>query len=119
LGGKQIFIETTGGVQGISKIKGNTQFPEFMRNRSLEGIKSNWRLLAPEVLPLFAVCNRPDWLADMIKESTTELSIPVTYAGNTGSDQMTFAQAGIVASAIGTSGNEVHSPKDVPWDIMQ
>ena len=119
LGGEHIFIETTGGVHGIPEQTGNTQFPEFMRSRSLEGIDSNWRLLAPEVLPLFAISNRPAWLADIIKESTHELFIPVTYVGNTGSDQMTFAQAGVVASAIGTSGNEVHSPKDVPSQVHE
>ena len=117
LGGEYIFIETTGGVEGISQIKGKTQFPEFMRNRSLEGIESNWRLLAPEVLPVFEISNRPDWLTAIIKESTSKPSISVSYAGNTGSDQMTFAQAGIVASAIGTSGNDVHSAKDIPSQV--
>ena len=117
IGGEHIFVETTGGVQGISLEKGKSQFPGTMRSKSLEGIDSNWRLLAPEVLPLFAMSNRPEWLADIIKESTAELSVPVSFAGNTGSDQMIFAQAGIVASAIGTSGNEVHSAKDVPSQI--
>jgi hypothetical protein len=117
LGGEQIFVETTGGIHGISEIKGKSQFPECIKNRSLEGIESNWRLLAPELLPIFAINNRPKWLEDIIKDSAAELSIPVTFAGNTGSDQMTFAQAGIVASAIGTSGNEVHSPKDIPSQI--
>jgi len=117
LGGERIFIETTGGVQGIPKEQGINQFPQYLRNRSLEGIESNWRLLAPEALPIFAISNRPEWLASIIKESTNELLIPVIYTGNTGSDQMTFAQAGIVASAIGTSGNEVHSPKDIPSQV--
>jgi len=117
VGGEHIFIETNGGVHGIPDTIGKTQFPEFMRNRSLEGIESNWRLLAPEALPIFAISNRPEWLADIIKESVTELSISATFTGNTGSDQMSFAQAGIVATAIGTSGNEVHSPKDIPSQV--
>ncbi|WP_319592319.1 M28 family metallopeptidase [uncultured Draconibacterium sp.] len=119
VGGEHIFIETTGDVRGIPEKKGCSQFPAFMRNKSLEGIQSNWRLLAPEVLPLFGVSNRPEWLKNIINQSTTELSIPVSYAGNTGSDQMTFAQAGIVATAIGTSGNEVHSDKDIPTQIKK
>ena len=119
VGGQNIFIETTGGVQGVSLKKGISQFPAFMRNKSLEGIESNWRLLAPEVLPLFGISNRPEWLKNIIKQSTYELSIPVSYSGNTGSDQMTFAQAGIVATALGTSGNEVHSDKDVPTQIKK
>uniref|UniRef100_UPI0032175115 M28 family metallopeptidase n=1 Tax=uncultured Draconibacterium sp. TaxID=1573823 RepID=UPI0032175115 len=119
VGGEHIFIETTGGVNGVPKEKGNSQFPAFMKNKSLEGIESNWRLLAPEVLPLFEISNRPEWLANTIRQSINELSIPVSYAGNTGSDQMTFAQAGIVATAIGTMGNDVHCPKDIPSQIKK
>jgi len=117
IGGENIFIETEGGVQGISEIIGETQFPDYMRNRSLEGIKSNWRILAPEAMNIFSISNRPLWLLDIIKNSAEELLIPVKYVGNTGSDQMSFAQAGIAATAIGTSGNEYHSALDMPSQI--
>ena len=117
IGGEDIFIETTGGVSGIPDKIGKTQFPEYMRNRSLEGIESNWRILAPDALSISLISNRPFWLSEIIKESSEELQITASFVGNTGSDQMTFAQAGIVSTAIGTSGNEYHSPLDVPMQI--
>jgi Zn-dependent M28 family amino/carboxypeptidase len=119
VGGANIFIETEGGVEGISSEKGMTQFPSYMRNRSLEGITSNWRILAPEAIKIFSVSNRPEWISEIIKQTTDELQIAVSFVGNTGSDQMTFTQAGIVASAIGTSGNKYHSPLDTPLQIKK
>jgi len=117
IGGNNIFIETEDGVQGISDKIGKTQLPEYMRNRSLEGIESNWRILAPDAMHIFAASNRPLWLSTIIKASTEELLIPTKFVGNTGSDQMTFGQAGIVSTAIGTSGNEYHSPLDISSQV--
>lgn len=119
VGGKDIFIETTGGVKGTPPKTGTTQFPEYMRNRSLEGIHSNWRIIAPEAMAIFSVSNRPEWLAKMITDCVNELDVSVSFAGNTGSDQMTFAQAGIVSTAIGSSGNKYHGPGDVPSQIVK
>jgi len=119
LGGENIFIETLGGIEGIPEEVGQTQFPDYMENRSLEGIESNWRLLAPDAMFVFSISNKPEWLREIIFESAEELLIPVKFIGNTGSDQMTFAQAGIVSTAIGTSGNIVHSPLDVPSQVQK
>lgn len=119
LGGENIFIETLGGIEGVPEEVGQTQFPEYMENRSLEGIESNWRLLAPDAMFVFSISNKPEWLREIILESAEELLIPIKFIGNTGSDQMTFAQAGIVSTAIGTSGNIVHSPLDVPSQVKK
>lgn len=117
IGGKNIFVGTKGGVQGIPDKVGKSQLPEYMRNRSWEGIESNWRIIAPEAIPILSISNKPLWLAEIIRKSTEELFIPIKFVGNTGSDETFFAEAGIVATAIGTSGNKYHSPLDVPSQI--
>ncbi|MBI9067615.1 MAG: Zn-dependent exopeptidase M28, partial [Salinivirgaceae bacterium] len=117
IGAENIFVGTTGGVHGIPDTIGKNQFPEYMINRSFEGIESNWRILAPEAISILSISNKPLWLDGIIRESAEELFSSVKFIGNTGSDEMSFAQAGIVCTAIGTSGNKVHSPLDIPAQI--
>jgi len=117
IGAENIFVGTTGGVHGIPDTIGKNQFPEYMINRSFEGIESNWRILAPEALSILSISNKPFWLERIIRKSAEELFSSVKFVGNTGSDEMSFAQAGIVCTAIGTSGNKVHSPLDIPAQI--
>ena len=119
IGGKNIFVGTTGGVQGIPDTIGESHLPEYMKNRSWEGIESNWRIIAPEAIPILSISNKPIWLEEIIRKSAEELFSHVKFVGNTGSDETFFAEVGIVSTAIGTSGNQYHSPLDVPSQIYK
>ena len=117
IGAENIFVGTKGGVQGIPDKVGKSQLPEYMRNRSWEGIESNWRIIAPEAIPILSISNKPLWLEEIIRKSAEELFSHAKFVGNTGSDETFFAEVGIVSTAIGTSGNQYHSPLDVPSQI--
>ena len=75
-----------------------------------------WRML-PEnkkFLKIFGASNHPDWLVNTIENSIDVLGYEVTYTGTQGSDQLAFAQAGIVTSGVGIIGDHHHSPEDKP-----
>jgi acetylornithine deacetylase/succinyl-diaminopimelate desuccinylase-like protein len=112
-------IEMLGGVQGIPEVKGTTQFPARLRNRAWEGLDGRWRLVNTEAINVFAAANRPPWLREAIEASAKEFGYSIRPSGNMGSDQMVFTQAGIVATSIGTGGNQNHSPKDIPAQIYK
>jgi hypothetical protein len=112
-------IEMLGGVQGMPELKGTTQFPPRLRNRAWEGLDGRWKLANTEAIKVFAAANRPAWLREAIEASAEELNYNIRPSGNMGSDQMVFTQAGIVATSIGTGGNESHSPKDLPAQIYK
>lgn len=111
------YIEMLEGVQGIPETKGANQFPAYLQNRAWEGVNGQWRLLDAGMVEIFTVSNRPEWLRTLIAESAKELGYHFTPRGNMGSDQQVFAQAGIVATGIGTSGNQYHSPQDTPDQV--
>jgi len=117
IGAENIFVGTMGGVQGIPDKLGESQLPEYLKNRSWEGIESNWRIIAPEAIPILSISNKPLWLEKIIRKSAEELFSSVKFVGNTGSDETFFAEVGIVSTAIGSSGNKVHSQLDVPSQI--
>jgi hypothetical protein len=110
-------IEMLGGVQGIGKPKGMTQFPARLRNRTFEGLDGRWRIIDPGLIDAFMATNRPPWLVEVIETSAEQLGLEIRPAGNMGADQQVFAQAGIVATSIGTSGNRYHGPGDIPAQI--
>jgi len=112
-------VEMLGGVQGIPERKGLTQFPAQVRNRSFEGPGGRWRLVAPDAVKTFMVTNHPVWLVNTIESSVEQLGVEIRPTGNFGADQLTFTQAGIVATGIGTSGNRYHSPEDVSSQIYK
>lgn len=110
-------IETLGGVQGIPERTGTSQFPERIRDRTLEGLDGRWRIIDTGLTEAFATTNRPEWLVTAIESSAEELGTEFRAAGNLGADQQVFTQAGIVATGIGSSGNRHHGPDDVPSQI--
>ncbi|MFC2082304.1 M28 family metallopeptidase [Bacteroidota bacterium] len=115
-GHRKIIVEKNGGVKGISETKGLSQIPEYLKISPWEGVNSMWRML-PEnkkFLKIFGASNHPDWLVNTIENSIDVLGYEVTYTGTQGSDQLAFAQAGIVTSGVGIIGDHHHSPEDKP-----
>ena len=115
------YIETLGGVKGIPSEKGESQIPKSIADKAWEGLESNWRINAPNVLPvssLMRASNRPDWLVNAIKDSVDESGLTVSHTTSLGGDSFVFSQAGYVASGIATVGNIIHSPEDVASQIQ-
>jgi hypothetical protein len=117
-GGSRPDIEMLGGVKGMPAEKGQSQFPVQIKNRALDGQQNNWKIIAnPDLVAVWMASNHPGWLLEIIQESVTALGIEIEPAGNMGSDQQAFSQAGVVATGIGTGGNRRHSPEDTPDQI--
>lgn len=112
IGGPKSTIELLGGVKGIPDSTGQNNFPLKTRNKPWEGIDSSWRILASDILPVFGITNKPDWLVNMIRKLIQELNIQIMERGVLGSDQQTFTQAGVVTTSIGASGNQFHNSHD-------
>ena len=110
----KIIVEKNGHVKGVSNIKGQSQIPEDIQNSPWEGVSSMWRLLpaSNDLLNIFTASNHPAWLVEIVEKSINELGYEVTYTGTQGSDQLAFAQAGIVTSGVGIIGDHRHSPED-------
>jgi hypothetical protein len=107
-----------GGVSGISEKKCLSQIPEAVKTHSWEGVESQWRMLADDgLMRIFAASNHPDWLVDIINRSVEELGYDIQPTGTQGSDQLAFAQAGIVTSGIGIISGFSHTPQDTPENI--
>lgn len=111
-------VEVTGGVSGVPADAVVNRFPASLRNRTWEGTEGRWRLVEPDVIELFMVSNRPEWLSDLITESAAASGGSIIPTGNMGGDSQVFTQAGVVATSIGTSGNVYHRPEDVPEQVV-
>jgi len=109
------FITVLDSIRGIPAIKGETQFPIYLKDRVFDGINSDWTIIAPEIFKLMTVSNTPNWLVDAIKKSSE--GINVSFTSSSGSDELTFIQAGVVATCIFTQGNQTHNNKDLPDQI--
>lgn len=118
-GGRDIFIEMRGGVQGISARKGETQIPPELAGKAATDGGGRWGWLHPQLLASFAASCVPDWLKQEINAAAAELGYAFTPANYMGSDQMIFAQTGIPATNIATSGSETHGPADTPDKISR
>jgi hypothetical protein len=70
-----------------------------------------------DLMKIFAASNHPEWLVDVINKSVEELGYDIQPTGTQGSDQLAFAQAGIVTSGIGIISAFSHTPQDIPTRI--
>jgi hypothetical protein len=112
------YMEMLGGVVGMPPRKGQSQIPALYRNRALDGGVNRWRAtLTPELIAASTASNHPDWLVETIQGCADELGIDFTPVGNLGSDQQSFAQAGIVSTGMGFSGTGIHTPQDTSGQI--
>jgi len=112
IGGQgKINIEVLDSIKGIPEIKGTNQFPKYLSDKPFEGVSSRWTIIEPQIFGLMSITNTPNWLVDVINESSINLNINQTTGS--GSDQLVFTQAGIVSTCIFTSGNEYHNKNDI------
>ncbi len=117
-GNGPVLVEITGGVSGISESKCESQIPENLRFYSWEGVNSKWRMLADEdLMKVMTASNHPQWLVDVVNKSIKDLGYRVEPTGTQGSDQLTFAQAGIVTSGVGIISKHSHTSQDIPKNI--
>jgi hypothetical protein len=117
-GDRSVLVEMTGGVSGIPDTKSVSQIPHSVKEYPWEGVDSYWRMLPDDdLLKIFTVSNHPDWLVDAINKSVEKLEYDIQPTGTQGSDQLAFAQAGIVTSGIGIISGFSHSPQDIPSRI--
>ena len=116
-GSGTIVVEMTGGVSGTWKTKGVSQIPQNISG-AWEGIESKWRILADDsLLKIFSASNHPQWLVDAVNKSIKDLGYEIKPTGTQGSDQLAFAQAGIVTSGVGIISRHSHTPRDIPENI--
>jgi Zn-dependent M28 family amino/carboxypeptidase len=117
-GSQSAVVEMIGGVVGIPEKKCVSQIPESVKTCPWEGVESYWRMLPDDdLLKIFSVSNHPDWLVDVIAKSVDDLGYEIQPTGTHGSDQLSFAQAGIVTSGIGIMSPNSHTPQDRPEGI--
>jgi hypothetical protein len=115
VGGKTIYVEGRGGVQGI-KGKAQNQFPKDFMDKAAVDPRSRWVLIRRE--QQLEASNVPEWLREMLTATARELGYDVKLSSGMGSDHQVFAQAGIVATNICISeGMKSHSPEDVPAQV--
>ena len=117
-GNGPVLVEMTGGISGIPEIKCVSQIPENLKTCSWEGVNSKWRMLADEdLMKVMTASNHPQWLVDVVTKSVKELEYEIEPTETQGSDQLTFAQAGIVTSGVGIISKHSHTPQDIPEKI--
>jgi len=119
-GERAAYIEITGCVDGISKVKGVSQIPENVKDCSWEGLNSKWRpLLSNDVMSVFSAANHPQWLVNVVNKTIADLGYDINPTQTMGSDALIFAQAGIVSSGIGIRSDHSHTPLDTPQKIKK
>jgi hypothetical protein len=117
-GNGPVLVEMTGGISGTPEIKCVSQIPENLKTCSWEGVNSKWRMLADEdLMKVMTASNHPQWLVDVLTKSVKELGYEIEPTETQGSDQLTFAQAGIVTSGVGIISKHSHTPQDIPEKI--
>jgi len=82
IGGPSLMMEILGGVSGIPETTGQNQFPEKIRIRPWESIHSEWKILEPDIIQIFAITNKPDWLVKTFRHSIQKLGIQIREAGS-------------------------------------
>jgi hypothetical protein len=117
-GSGPVLVEMAGGVTGIPETKCESQIPEHVQACSWEGVYSRWRMLADDnLMKIMTASNHPPWLVDVVNQSVADLGYSIRATGTQGSDQIAFAQAGIVTSGVGIISQHSHTSKDVPENI--
>jgi Zn-dependent M28 family amino/carboxypeptidase len=119
LGGNgPVQVERSGGSTDAPKNPGVGVIPQAYQGRAWEGLRYPWRILPPPAL--FAILGNsyhPDWLTKGIDEAVKGLDFPVQFTGMQGSDQMSFAQAGIATSGVNAVSARGHTPGDRPETV--
>jgi len=106
------FVVTLGGVSGLPAHVGEHLFPPDLMDKAWEGVDSGWRLLDLRLLQAATAANRPEWIKHIADECSSALDIAIEHTGNSGSDDLSFTQAGVPATSVGYGGGPQHSPED-------
>lgn len=117
VGGKDIFIDMRNGVRHVPSVKGVGQSPREHLAKANEDFKGRWMFIgSTEMAPDSS--NVPPWLQKAILDSVQELGYQINQSQGADSDHRTFTAAGIVATDIATDGLKIHSPQDLPDQII-
>jgi len=119
LGGEgPVQVERTGGRSDQPQNPGVGIIPQAYIGRAWGGFRHPWSLLPPPTLfGAFGSCYHPIWLAACIDEAVKELEFQVQLTGMHGSDEMSFAQAGIATSGISAVNGRGHTQNDRPETV--
>jgi Zn-dependent M28 family amino/carboxypeptidase len=119
LGGEgPVQVERNGGQAEAPKDPGVGVIPQAYQGRAWEGLRYPWRILpAPAVFDMLGTSYHPDWLTTSIDEAVKELDFQVQFTGIQGSDQLSFAQAGIATSGVGAVNGRGHTQDDRPETV--
>lgn len=117
VGGKDIFIDMRDGVRHLPSVKGVGQSPREHLAKANDDFKGRWMFIgSTEMAPDSS--NVPPWLQKAILDSVRELGYQINQIRGADSDHRTFTAAGIVATDIATDGLKIHSPEDLPGQII-
>lgn len=116
LGGEvPVHIERNGGQPALPRTPGVGLIPQTYQGRVWEGLGYPWKLLPPPALfSTLRMSFHPAWLVDSIDRAVKELGFEVQFTQIQGSDQMSFAQAGIATTGISAPCGRAHSQEDRP-----
>ncbi len=120
LGGEgPVSIERDGGRRNPSGDPGKTPIPAVYRGRSWEGLRYRWKLIpTPALYAAIGTPYHPAWLIEAVDKTARGLGFAVQFTEMQGSDQMTFAQAGIATSGISAPNVRQHTPDDGPETVV-
>jgi hypothetical protein len=117
VGGKDIFIDMRDGVRNVTGVKGISQLPREQLSKASGDFTGRWSFIgSTEMAPDSS--NVPPWLQNAILDSVRELGYQINQSRGASSDHRTFTDAGIVATDIATDGLKIHSPEDLPDQII-
>jgi hypothetical protein len=81
-------------------------------DKSWQAPSANWRLLDPRLFAALRASNRPEWLKQLFERSANSLGLKLHEVSDSGSDELAFTQAGVVATTLSLGGNPTHCPGD-------
>jgi hypothetical protein len=116
VGGKDIFIDMRDGVRNVPSVKGVSLLPENLAKAN-DDFKGRWVFIGSTMMAPDS-SNVPPWLQNAILDSVRELGYPINQSRGADSDHRTFTNAGIVATDIASGGLKIHSPEDLPDQII-
>jgi len=117
VGGKDIWIDMRDGVRNVPSLKGVSQLPREHFDKANDDFKGRWTFIGDATLSSDS-SNVPPWLQTAILDCVRELGYQINQGRGASSDHRTFSDAGIVATNIAIGGIRIHSPEDLPDQII-
>ena len=113
-----VLVERDGGRPGLPEKSGVGLIPRAYQGRAWEGLRYPWKLVPPPALfEVMGVPHHPAWLLASIEAAVKELGFDVQFTGIQGSDQMSFAQAGVATSGVSAPNGSGHTQNDTPETV--